>query len=210
LDNVSDDDEKTNNTNNTNTRHTHYDNIYRGGNASTKGNDRNRTSSTKSNGNKKIQLNWRNGKAANYLQILIAKYGEPTHIHSRPGGHIIWDSKNEFIKNSPFDRIELRDEPNNYVRHYITYHIKKEMIPDVDNLTKHIEYNESNNHLWGVSNSDEQNIAGLALATYIGQGAVSLGYLKANRIYEQWLSDTRNPRKVDHMYDLLVFNIDHQ
>jgi hypothetical protein len=155
-----------------------------------------------------IRLNWRNHKASNYLSILIAKYGQPSHINSAPGGHVIW--KTDAVTQAKFDRVVLKDRPQNYVRHYITYHVKNSQIPDVVNLTEHVEYNEFNNRLWAVGNSSEQNIAGLALATYIGQGYVSLGYVKVNKIYEQWLSDTRNPLKVDHMYDLLVFNMQHQ
>jgi hypothetical protein len=157
---------------------------------------------------------WINRIAANYLPMLIAKYGQPSSIDPSPGGQIVW--KPDRLLNTSFDHIVLKDEAlkhgdhADFVYHYINYHVPADKLQEILALSKTMGYDQLKKQLWSVGKSDEYNIATLALATYIGQGYVSLAYIKTNGIYQQWLTDTKNPNKVDHMYDLLSFNLRRQ
>lgn len=162
-------------------------------------------------------LNWGHRNAADYLPVLVAKYGQPSSIDPSPNGTIVW--KKERLMNTCFDRIELRDESiphcqpidhNDFVYFYVNYDVAPSRFMEVESLSGSVGYDKLKKLLWARCGSAESAIATLALATHVGEGHVSLAYVQANEMFKQWILDTKNPGKVDQMYDLLCFNLKHQ
>ena len=162
-------------------------------------------------------LNWSHRDAADYLPVLVAKYGQPSSIDPSPGGTIVW--KKERLMNTCFDRIELRDESiahckpmdhRDFVYFSVNYDVSPSRYLEVSSLSGSVTYDKLKKLLTARCGSAEAAIATLALATHIGEGHVSLTYVQANEMYKQWILDTKNPGKVDQMYDLLCFNLKHQ
>lgn len=162
-------------------------------------------------------LNWTHRPAADYLPMLIAKYGQPSSVDPSPGGMIVW--KKERLMNTCFDRIELKDEaiPQckpvdhlGFVYFFVNYDVAPSRYLEVSSLSGVISYDKNTKMLRARGGSAESAIATLALATHIGEGHVSLAYVQANEMFKQWILDIKNPGKVDQMYDLLCFNLKHQ
>ena len=162
-------------------------------------------------------MNWVHRDAADYLGMLIAKYGQPSSIDPSPEGTIVW--KKERLMNTCFDRIELRDESvphckpidhRGFVYFTVNYDVAPSRYLEVSSLSGAIKYDKLTKMLTARGGSAESAIATLALATHIGEGHVSLAYVQANEMFKQWVMDTKNPGKVDQMYDLLCFNLKHQ
>lgn len=162
-------------------------------------------------------MQWANKDAASYLPLLIAKYGQPSSIDPSVGGEVIW-KKNRLL-NTCFDRVVLKDESvahckpmmhRDFVYAYVNYDIPPSKFLEVTSLSGSISYDPLTKQLRSRCGSIEANIATLALATHIGEGHLSLNYVQANELYKQWMLDTKNPEKVDQMYDLMCFNLKHQ
>ena len=151
------------------------------------------------------------------VDILIAQYGQPSSIDPSAGGTIVW--KKNRLMNTVFDRIELRDESiphckpaphKDFLYAYVNYDVAPSKFLEVTSLSGSVSYDPLKKELRARCASMEANIATLALATHIGEDRVSLQYVQANELYKQWIAETKNPEKVDQLYDLLSFNLKHQ
>lgn len=138
-------------------------------------------------------------------------------MYPPPGGQVVW--KKDRLLNTCFDQIVLKDEEiphckpmdhKDFLYFYVNYDVAPSRFMEVSSLSGSVGYDKLKKQLWARCASAEANIATLALATHIGEGHVSLAYAQANEIYKQWILDTKNPGKVDQMYDLLCFNLKHQ
>ncbi len=151
------------------------------------------------------------------MKLLTSKYGRPSTVDTSRGGSAIW--KKERLMNTVFQRIELRDEsvphctPTNhsdFIYASINYDVSPSKFLDISSVSGGLSYDPLKKELRARGGSMEENIVALALAVQIGEGQLSLQYAQANGLYIQWINETRNPAKVDQVYDLLVFNLKHQ
>lgn len=163
-----------------------------------------------------VSLDWHNRNAADYVQILMKKYGQPSAIDPQAGGLAIW--KKTKLLNTCFDRVEVHDEAVPHckpVKHlefiyaYLNYDVSPSRYMEVMSLSGSLSYDPLKKQLRARSGSLEGCIAILALATQVGEGHMSLNYVQANNLYEQWMISTQNPDKTDRMYDLMCFNCKH-
>ena len=148
---------------------------------------------------------------------LVLKYGQPSTVDTSRGGSAIW--KRERLINTVFQRIELRDElvphciPTNhydFISATVNYDVSPSKFLDINSVTGGITYDPLKKELTSRGNSMNENIVALALAIQIVEDQLSLPYAQANGLYIQWMNETKNPEKVDQLYDLLVFNLKHQ
>lgn len=162
-------------------------------------------------------LNWNNQDAAAYLSLLVFKYGKPSSVDTGRGGSVIW--KKERLQNTVFDRIELRDESvphctpyshSDFIYVYVNYDVPVSRFLDVSSVSGGLSYDPLKKELRSRGGSMEENLVALALAIQIGEGQLSLQYSQANGLYKQWINESKNPAKVDQLYDLLAFNLKHQ
>jgi hypothetical protein len=149
--------------------------------------------------------------------VLIAQYGQPSSVDPAPGGSVVW--KKNRLMNTCFERLEVRDESiphckpmphKDFCYAYVNYDLNPSKFMDVTSLSGSISYDPLKKELRARCGSMEANIATLALATHIGEDHLSLQYVQANDLYRQWVEETKNPAKVDQLYDLLSFNLKHQ
>ena len=133
-----------------------------------------------------------NRQPADYLGILIAKYGQPSSIDPSPGGMVVW--KKDRLMNTCFDRIELHDEaiPHckpmdhvDFLYFFVNYDVAPSRFIEVTSLSGSVGYDKLKKMLWARCGSAEANIATLALATHIDEGHISLTYVQANEMYAQ-------------------------
>lgn len=151
------------------------------------------------------------------MHILVSKYGRPSTVDTSRGGSAIW--KKERLMNTVFERIELRDESvphctpsshSDFLYATVNYDVPPSKFLEISSVTGSIMYDPLKKELCVRGGSMEENIVTLALAIQIGEGQLSLQYAQANGLYVQWINETKNPAKVDQLYDLLAFNLKHQ
>lgn len=163
------------------------------------------------------QLSWIYKEAIALYPQLISEYGPPSFVDPTPNGQVVW--KKDALANTIFERIELHDEGVahcNPIDHYdflyafINYEVPPSKVLDVSAVSGGISYDPLKKELRARGGSMKENIVSLALATHVGEGQLTLSYIKANDLYKQWIHDMKDPEKLDQLSDLLAFNIKHQ
>lgn len=162
-------------------------------------------------------LAWHNKDAANYVNKMMEKYGMPSSVDPTPGGIVIW--KKNLLLNTPFDRIEIRDESiphvypfphNDFVYAFVNYDVAPSKFLEVTSVSGSITYDPLKKQLRARCGSMEANIATLALAIQIGEGHLSLNYVQSNELYPQYILASQDPEQVTRLHDLLAYNLKHQ
>jgi len=158
---------------------------------------------------KSIDLRWRHKDAKKVYDRLVEKYGYPKFVDKYKGGMAVW-GRNQ-LKDTVFVRHELLDESivhkfptrhRDFLYSYINYDVPPEKLLDILSLSGSITYDPLKKWLRARCGSIEANIATLALATQIGEGNVTLGYVQDNQMYKAWLKSTKSPKNVTKLYDL--------
>lgn len=161
-----------------------------------------------------VDRTWKSPSALKSLNKLKNKYGPPTIMQ---GKLAIWTE--DQLMDTCFSRIEVRDEEvfhsnptehNDHTYHYINYDVTPEHFLDVTSLTGALVYDPLTKELRSRCNSENHNIATLALATQLGEGNVTLNFAHNNDMYRSWLESTSKSKNVKKLYDLLCYNITNQ
>lgn len=160
---------------------------------------------------------WENKDALESLNALVGKYGQPNILDSQAGGLAMWTP--DQLLDTCFTRIEVRDEAvlhitpedhGDHTYHYINYDISPEKFLDVTSLSGALVYDPMTKELRARCNSENHNIAILALATQIGEGNATLNFAQSNNMYTSWIGSTSKAENVKKLYELLCYNIDNQ
>ncbi len=163
------------------------------------------------------KLEWYNKDAGDYVYVVMRRYGAPSAVDPTAGGIAIW--KKDKLMNTPFDRIEIKDESiphaypsshNDFVYMHVNYDIMPSKYMEVTSLSGGITYDPLNKMLRMRCGTLEACIATLALATQIGEGHISLNYAQANELFAQYIIGSQNPEQYIRLHDLLAYNLKHQ
>jgi hypothetical protein len=162
-------------------------------------------------------LDWHNQNAADYVKVLISRYGVPSSVDPSSGGIVIW--KKDKLMNTPFDRIEVRDESiphaypmphNGFMYVFVNYDIAPSKFLEVTSVSGSISYDPLKKQLRVRSGSIETGVATLALATQVGEGHLSLNYVQSNELFPQYFLASQDPDQYQRLHDLLAYNLKHQ
>lgn len=163
------------------------------------------------------QLQWINKDAQDYMYVVMRRYGAPSAVDPTAGGIAIW--KKDKLMNTPFDRIEVKDESivqlfpmrhNAYVYVYVNYDVMPSKYVEVTSLSGSIVYDPMKKLLRSRCGTLESCVGVLALATQIGEGHISLNYAQANELIPQYILGSQNPDQYNRLHDLLAYNLKHQ
>ena len=136
------------------------------------------------------QTSWLNKDAADYLHVLINKYGLPSAIDPSKNGTAIW--KKNKLMNTCFDRIELKDEsiPHAFpswhrdaLYVWINYDVAPSKFLEVTSLSGTLSYDPLKKQLRVRCGSIESCISILALCSQIGEGHISLNFAQRNDLF---------------------------
>lgn len=164
-----------------------------------------------------MQTAWNNRSATDYVHILATRFGQPSAVDPTPGGLAIW--KLDKLQNTCIDRIEIRDEavphcvPGNhldFVYAFVNYDVNQSKYMEVVGLSDTIGYDHTKKQLWARCGTIDAVIATLALATQVGEGAISLNYAKSNDLVHHYLVASQDPNQSERLYALLCYNLKHQ
>jgi hypothetical protein len=145
------------------------------------------------------------------------KYGEPSTVDALRGGSAIW--KNDRLMGTIFEQIELKDEMvphctpsshHDFIYAFVNYDVAPSKFTDISSVTGGIAYDPLKKELRARGGCMAEVLVSLAIATQIGEGQLSLQYVQANELYKQWIFETNNPEKVDQLYALISYNLQHQ
>lgn len=162
-------------------------------------------------------LDWHNKDAAIYVKKLISQYGMPSSVDPSSGGIAIW--KKDKLMNTPFDRIEVRDEsiPQAYpfphhafVYLFVNYDVAPSKFLEVTSISGSVSYDPLKKQLRARCGNIEACIATLALCSQIGEGHISLNYAQSNELYPQYILGSQDPEQITRLHDLLAYNLKHQ
>lgn len=162
-------------------------------------------------------LSWHNEDAANYVKVLMNTYGIPSSVDSTPGGIVIW--KKDRLLNTPFDRLEVRDESiphvypfphNDFTYTYVNYDVAPSKFLEVTSLSGSITYDPLKKQLRARCGSIGANVATLALASQVGEGHLSLSYVQNNELYPAYILASQDPEQYLRLHELLAYNLKHQ
>lgn len=162
-------------------------------------------------------LDWHNKEAAQYVKIMISKYGMPSAVDPTPGGIAIF--KKDILMNTPFDRLEVRDESiphvyptphSDFVYGFINYDVAPSKFLEVTSIAGSVSYDPLKKQLRARCKDIESVIATLALCTQVGEGQLSLNYVQSNELYPQYMVAAQDPEQLNKLYDLLGYNLKHQ
>lgn len=163
------------------------------------------------------QLQWYNKDASDYVHVVMRRYGMPSSVDPTAGGIAIW--KKDKLMNTPFDRLEVKDESiphlypmrhNDFVYTFVNYDVSPSKFIEVTSLSGSIVYDPLKKLLRARCGTLEANVATLALATQIGEGHISLNYAQANELYPQYILGAQDPEQYNRLHDLLAYNLKHQ
>ena len=162
-------------------------------------------------------LDWHNKDAADYVRVLMDKYGMPSSVDPTAGGIAIW--KRDKLMNTPFDRLEVRDESiphaypmphNDFVYGFVNYDVAPSKFLEVTSISGSITYDPLKKQLRARCGTLEAVIATLALATQCGESHLSLNYIQNNELYPQYILASQDPEQILRLHDLLAYNLKHQ
>jgi hypothetical protein len=163
------------------------------------------------------KLQWYNKDASDYVYVVMRRYGAPSAVDPTAGGIAIW--KKDKLMNTPFDRIEVKDESiphlhparhNDFVYMYVNYDVMPSKYMEVTSLSGSIVYDPLKKLLRSRCGTMEATVATLALATQIGEGHISLNYAQANELFAQYIMASQHPEQYNRLHDLLAYNLKHQ
>jgi hypothetical protein len=162
-------------------------------------------------------LDWHNKDAAMYVRELMSQYGMPSSVDPTSGGIVIF--KKDKLMNTPFDRIEVRDEsipqaypfPHNaFVYVFVNYDVAPSKFLEVTSISGSISYDPLKKQLRARCGNIGACIATLALCTQIGEGHISLSYAQSNELYPQYILASQDADQLNRLHDLLAYNLKHQ
>lgn len=163
------------------------------------------------------RFSWNNSDAIAYLNVGIKQWGKPSVLVRKAGGLAIWSKKQ--LKDTCFDRIELRDESvphcvplphRDFLYTYINYEVTPELFRDVLSLSGSVSYDPLKKLIRARCGSQEANIATLYLATQIASGKQSIKDIQKHQLYKKTILSTQNPRNVAELYKKLCDNVKNQ
>lgn len=162
------------------------------------------------------KLQWYNKDASDYMYVVMRRFGAPSAVDPTAGGIGIW--KKDKLMNTPFDRIEIKDESiphsfpsnhNDFVYMYVNYDVMPSKYMEVTSLSGGITYDPLKKLLRVRCGTIEGCVAILALALQIGEGHISLNYAQANELMAQYIMGSQHPEQYNRLHDLLAYNLKH-